>query len=66
MLLLSDGHTNQGITGEDAIAEQVQGLSHHDVRTSAFGQGDGVDEDLMGSIASGGDFTRDIDPTPSP
>lgn len=66
VLLLSDGHTNQGITEEDAIAEQVQGLSQHGVSTSAFGLGDGFDEDLMGAIASGGDGTLDIDSTPAP
>ena len=66
VLLLSDGHTNQGITEEDAIAEQVQGLSQHGVSTSAFGLGNGFDEDLMGAIASGGDGTLDIDSTPAP
>ena len=57
VLLLSDGHTNHGITEEEAIAQQVQGLSQHGVSTSAFGLGDGFDEDLMGAIASGGDGT---------
>ena len=57
VLLLSDGHTNHGITEEDAIAQQVKGLSQHGVSTSAFGLGDGFDEDLMGAIARGGDGT---------
>ena len=57
VLLLSDGHTNNGITDADAIAQQVQGLSQNGVSTSAFGLGDGFDEDLMAAIASGGDGT---------
>ena len=57
VLLLSDGHTNHGITDADVIAQQVQGLSQNGVSTSAFGLGDGFDEDLMAAIASGGDGT---------
>ena len=57
VLLLSDGHTNHGITDADVIAQQVQGLSQNGVSTSAFGLGGGFDEDLMAAIASGGDGT---------
>ena len=57
VLLLSDGHTNHGITDADTIAQQVQGLSQNGVSTSAFGLGGGFDEDLMAAIASGGDGT---------
>ena len=57
VLLLSDGHTNHGLTDADVIAQQVQGLSQNGVSTSAFGLGDGFDEDLMAAIASGGDGT---------
>lgn len=57
VLLLSDGHTNAGITEAELIAAQVSGLSKRGISTSAFGLGDGFDEDLMGAIASGGDGT---------
>ncbi|WP_115018717.1 VWA domain-containing protein [Synechococcus sp. UW140] len=57
VLLLSDGHTNHGTTEAEVIAQQVAGLSSRGVSTSAFGLGDGFDEDLMGAIASGGDGT---------
>ena len=57
VLLLSDGHTNHGIMEAGEIGRQVRGLSQHGVSTSAFGLGDGFDEDLMGAIASGGDGT---------
>ena len=57
VLLLSDGHTNHGLTDTDVIAKQVQGLSQNGVSTSAFGLGGGFDEDLMAAIASGGDGT---------
>ena len=55
MLLLSDSHVNVGVTDTELIAKQVAGLSTRG--TSAFGLGDGFDEDLMGAIASGGDGT---------
>ena len=57
MLLLSDGHVNEGVTDTEVIAKQVAGLSTRGISTSAFGLGDGFDEDLMGAIASGGDGT---------
>ena len=57
VLLLSDGHTNAGITEPELMAKQVAGLSSRGVSTSAFGLGDGFDEDLMGAIASSGDGT---------
>ncbi len=57
VLLLSDGHTNAGIIESELIAKQVAGLSSRWVSTSAFGLGDGFDEDLMGAIAGSGDGT---------
>ena len=57
VLLLSDGHTNHGITDAEEVAKQVRDLSKNGVSTSAFGLGDGFDEDLMAAIASGGDGT---------
>ena len=57
VLLLSDGQANEGITGASAIAERVAGLNQRGISTSAFGLGDGFDEDLMGAIAAAGDGT---------
>ena len=57
VLLLSDGQANQGLTNQKAIAAKVAGLCKRGISTSAFGLGDGFDEDLMGAIASAGDGT---------
>ena len=57
VLLLSDGQANAGLTDQAKIAEKVAGLTQLGVSTSAFGLGDGFDEDLMGAIASAGDGT---------
>ena len=57
VLLLSDGQANAGLTDQAKIAEKVAGLTKLGVSTSAFGLGDGFDEDLMGAIASAGDGT---------
>ena len=57
VLLLSDGHANRGLLNTAEIADQVAGLAERGVSTSAFGLGNGFDEDLMGSIAEGGQGT---------
>ena len=57
VLLLSDGQANQGLTERSEIAAKVAGLCKRGISTSAFGLGDGFDEDLMGAIASAGDGT---------
>ena len=57
VLLLSDGQANQGPTDQQEIAAKVAGLTTRGISTSAFGLGDGFDEDLMGAIASAGDGT---------
>ncbi|MEI8250796.1 MAG: VWA domain-containing protein [Synechococcus sp. ELA057] len=57
VLLLSDGQANEGLTDQKAIAEKVAGLTARGISTSAFGLGDGFDEDLMGAMASSGDGT---------
>ena len=54
LLLLSDGHANQGVTdhGElNTIAATAQG---RDVSTSTIGVGLGYDEELMSTVALGG------------
>jgi len=57
VLLLSDGQANEGLTDAAAIAAKVEGLTQRGISTSAFGLGNGFDEDLMGAIASAGDGT---------
>lgn len=57
VLLLSDGQANEGLTDHKQIAEKVAGLTTRGISTSAFGLGDGFDEDLMGAIAGSGDGT---------
>jgi len=57
VLLLSDGQANEGLTDQRQIAEKVAGLTARGISTSAFGLGDGFDEDLMGAMASSGDGT---------
>jgi len=57
VLLLSDGHTNAGLTDPQQIADHVAGLTQRGISTSAFGLGLDFDEDLMGAIAAAGDGT---------
>ena len=57
VLLLSDGQANEGLSDPKQIANKVAGLSARGISTSAFGLGDGFDEDLMGAMATAGDGT---------
>ena len=57
VLLLSDGQANEGLSNSAEIATKVAGLTSTGISTSAFGLGDGFDEDLMGAIAGAGDGT---------
>lgn len=57
VLLLSDGQANEGLTNSAEIAAKVAGLTAKGISTSAFGLGDGFDEDLMGAMATSGDGT---------
>ena len=57
VLLLSDGQANHGLTDRKEIAAKVAGLTARGISTSAFGLGDGFDEDLMGAMATAGDGT---------
>ena len=57
VLLLSDGQANEGLTNTAEIAAKVAGLTAKGISTSAFGLGDGFDEDLMGAMATSGDGT---------
>ena len=57
VLLLSDGDANSGLTDAAAIAARVAGLNQRGISTSAFGLGNGFDEDLLGAVAGAGDGT---------
>lgn len=57
VLLLSDGCANSGLTDAVAIAARVAGLNQRGISTSAFGLGNGFDEDLLGAVAGAGDGT---------
>jgi Ca-activated chloride channel family protein len=54
VLLLSDGHANDGLTDRGEIAGHVGALLERGVLTSALGIGDGYDEELLGAIAEAG------------
>ena len=54
VVLLSDGHANQGITGAQEISRHVGALLERGVVTSAIGIEGGYDQRLLGSIAEAG------------
>ena len=54
MLILSDGHANQGLVDPTEIAVHVGALLERGVLTSTLGIGDGYDENLLGTIAAAG------------
>lgn len=55
VLLLTDGETNQGVKDPDTIVTNIKALSLKGISTSAFGVGEGYNEDLLQSIADAGD-----------
>jgi Ca-activated chloride channel family protein len=54
VILLSDGHANEGLTDRDALAGHAAELRRRGVLTSALGIGDGYDEQLLRGIAEAG------------
>jgi Ca-activated chloride channel family protein len=54
VILLSDGHANEGITCRDALAGHAGELRRRGVLTSALGIGDDYDEQLLRGIAEAG------------
>ncbi|MFN8161707.1 MAG: VWA domain-containing protein [Solirubrobacterales bacterium] len=54
VVLLSDGHANQGVTDHAGLAEFAAGAYRGGIATSTIGIGRGYDEDLMEAIARGG------------
>lgn len=54
VVILSDGHANEGITSPDALAHHAGELRRRGVITSTLGIGDGYDEALLAAIAENG------------
>ena len=54
VLLLSDGHANEGITDRGKLARIAKEYRSMGVGISALGVGNGFDEELMEAIAEGG------------
>jgi Ca-activated chloride channel family protein len=54
VLLLSDGHANQGVTDPKKLAKIAQEYSSMGVGITTMGVGDGFDEELMEAIAESG------------
>jgi len=64
IILLSDGHANEGITDPQELREHAGELRMRGVLTSALGIGDGYDEQLLRGIAeSGGGRLHDAELT---
>jgi Ca-activated chloride channel family protein len=53
-ILLSDGHTNRGLTNNARICEQVSALADAGVTTTTVGIGAAFNEELMTAIAQAG------------
>lgn len=54
LLLLSDGHANEGVTDSDALGDIARRAQRHRVATSTLGVGLDYDETLMTAVARGG------------
>ncbi len=54
LLLVSDGHANEGITDHDQLHAIARQGHEHRVVTTTLGYGLGFDEQLLGAIADGG------------
>src|SRR3954452_11429005 len=54
LLLISDGHANQGVTEHDQLRNIARQGHGHRVSTATLGYGLGYDEELLGAIADGG------------
>jgi Ca-activated chloride channel homolog len=54
LLLLSDGHANQGVTEHNRLGEFTAGARNAGITTSTIGIGLGYDEDLLAALSRGG------------
>jgi len=52
VLLLSDGHTNVGMTAPGQLVSMAEGLRGERITTTTIGFGDGFDEDLLSAMAT--------------
>ena len=54
LLLISDGHANQGTTDHDLLREVARDAYEHGITVTTLGYGLGYDEELLGAISEGG------------
>ncbi len=54
LVLLSDGHANEGITDHDRLADFAAGAYRSGVASSTIGLGHAYDEDLLAAVSRGG------------
>lgn len=54
LLLISDGHANQGTTDHDLLREVAHDAYEHGVTVTTLGYGLGYDEELLGAVSEGG------------
>ncbi len=54
LVLLSDGHANEGVTDHDRLADFAAGAYRGGITSSTIGIGHGYDEDLLAAISRGG------------
>ncbi len=54
VILLSDGHANEGIVDRNKLAAIAKEYNHSRIGITTIGLGDGFDEELMEGIADGG------------
>jgi Ca-activated chloride channel family protein len=54
LLLLSDGHANEGVVDADQLELVARGAGERGITTSTLGVGLGYDEVLMSAVAAGG------------
>ena len=54
LLLISDGHANQGIVDHERLGQIARDAYHHGVVTTTLGYGLGYDEHLLAAVADGG------------
>ena len=54
LVLLSDGHANEGVTDHGQLEQFAAGAQRRGITSSTIGIGLGYDEDLLAAIARGG------------
>ena len=54
LVLLSDGHANEGVTDHPTLEGVAKGATGHKITVSTIGIGHGYDEDLLEAISRGG------------